>query len=147
MQGNSRDAPKHGKEQGRGGLGGWPMGWDLCRPQLVSSDSLPRPGKGAGMWELDNICPESQKHPVSNSVSHRVTGDSSRTTALRDAGLGWAKEKRTALPFCRRGEWRPRTAEGKQMGLDKDRQQARAEWRRWMIPRARTFRGAPPLSN
>lgn len=90
MQGNSRDAPKHGKEQGRGGLGGWPMGWDLCRPQLVSNDSLPRPGKGAGMWELDNICPESQKHQVSNSVSHQVTGYFSRTAALKAAVLCWA---------------------------------------------------------
>lgn len=83
--------PSTGKNRDRGGLGGWPLGWDLCRPQLVSSDSLPRPEKGAGMWELDNICPESQKHPVSNSVSHRVTGYFSRTAALKKAAvLGWA---------------------------------------------------------
>lgn len=64
--------PSTGKNRDRGGLGGWPMGWDLCRPQLVSSDSLPRPGKGAGMWELDNLSwvPEASSQQLSESSGH-----------------------------------------------------------------------------
>lgn len=60
------------KNRDRGGLGGWPMGWDLCRPQLVSNDSLARPWKGAEMWEFDSLCPKSQKHKVRDLMSHWI---------------------------------------------------------------------------
>lgn len=71
---NSRNMPKHGKEQ-REGLpwGCWPDGSSISgRLQLVPSGALQYQRQVAEMWECEWTLPSVLKHHLNNTVKHFV---------------------------------------------------------------------------